>query len=51
MTAWMGGWMGGYTMSIWMAEPELLPPERLWKTSLSLGVYGSLHKPELARDI
>ena len=43
--------MGGYMMSIWMDEPELLPPESLWKTSLSLRVYGSFHKPELTRDI
>lgn len=38
-------------MNIWMDEPESLPPERLWKTSLSLWVYGSFQKPELERDV
>lgn len=48
MYIWVGGWILDDT---WMGKPEALPPERLWTTNLSLGVYGSFQKAEMTGDL
>ena len=48
MDGWVGGWLHDEYMDGWT---RIAASERLWNTSLSLKVYGSFRKLELARDI